>query len=158
MIELKFDTINIIIIYRRKIAKHDSVHINFCRLPQKFSYLLLFNSLLQILKFSDPYELFGLAPGPKKEQKILFAALILEPRFLNFGNLVPRAIVETLGPRAFFFYVGLCVWSIGAHAFLDPALKQGTKKPFGASLFGASIFKFWGLTFSGNHGLLEAPR
>ena len=50
MIELKFDTINIII-YRQKIPKHDSVHINFCRLPQKFSYLLLFNSLLQILKF-----------------------------------------------------------------------------------------------------------
>jgi hypothetical protein len=98
---------------------------------------------------------FG-APCPKKEQNILFAALILEPRFLNFGNLVPRAIVETLGPRV--FYVGLCVWSIGAPRCLDPALKQGTKKPFGASLFGASIFKFWGLTFSGDHGLFGAPR
>jgi hypothetical protein len=42
LIELKFDpvSINIIIIYREKIAKHDSVHINFCFLPQnsaKFS-------------------------------------------------------------------------------------------------------------------------
>jgi hypothetical protein len=37
LIELKFNpvyTINIIIIYRGKIAKHDSVHINFCRLPR----------------------------------------------------------------------------------------------------------------------------
>jgi hypothetical protein len=36
LIELKFNpvyTINIII-YRGKIAKHDSVHINFCRLPR----------------------------------------------------------------------------------------------------------------------------
>jgi hypothetical protein len=73
MIELKFDTINIII-YRQKIPKHDSVHINFCRLPQKFSYLLLFNSLLQILKF------WSLA----------------------------------------FFYVGLRIWSIGAHAVWIP--------------------------------------
>jgi hypothetical protein len=53
-------TINIIIIYRGKLAKHDSVHINFCRL--------------------------------------------------------------------------------GAPRCLDPALKQGTKKSFGATHFGASIF------------------
>jgi hypothetical protein len=33
----------------------------------------------------------------------------------------------------------------GAPSCLDRALKQGTKKSFGAPHFGASIFKFWGL-------------
>jgi hypothetical protein len=103
LIKLKLNpiyTINIIIIYRRKLAKHDSVHINFCRLPRNSAIIpplpylmtgpLVFNSLLQILKFSEPYyflasrSLFG-APCSKKEQKILFAGLLLEPRFLNFG-------------------------------------------------------------------------
>jgi hypothetical protein len=41
---------------------------------------------------------------------------------------------------------------------LDPALKQETKNPFRARLFGTSIFKFWGLTFSEDLGLFGAPR
>jgi hypothetical protein len=35
---------------------------------------------------------------------------------------------------------------------------NGTKKPVGAPLFGTSIFKFWVLTLSGDHGLFGALR
>jgi hypothetical protein len=94
LIEQKFNpvyTINIIIIYRGKIAKHDSIHINFSRLPRNSAIILVCNSLLQILKFSEPYEflalrsLFG-APCPKKEQKILcLRACFWSLAFLNFG-------------------------------------------------------------------------
>jgi hypothetical protein len=90
-------------------AKHDSVHINFCRLPQQFSYLLLFNSLLQILKFSDPgYEFFGLAfwsPLPKEGTKnfgafffmLGFAFATLGPTL--FGSRAETERKKRLGPR-----------------------------------------------------------
>jgi hypothetical protein len=62
------------------------------------------------LIFSDPYDflasLFG-APCPEKQQKNLFAALLLEPRFLNFGaswfSYLAASLLgalDSLGPRA----------------------------------------------------------
>ena len=80
---------------------------------------------------------FG-APCPKKEQKMLFAALILEPRFLNFGNLVPRAIVETLGPRVFFM-LGFAFGPLGPTLFGSRA-ETGNEKP----VWGLAL---WGLDF-----------
>ena len=62
LIELSINpvyTINIIITYRRKIAKHDTIHMH------------------------EPRSLEPLAQ--RRNKKKLFAALLLEPRFLNFG-------------------------------------------------------------------------
>jgi hypothetical protein len=64
--------------------------------------------------------LFG-APGLKKEQINLFAALLLEPRFLNIG-------------ATHFFILGFAFGGLGlfgAPRFLDPVLKQGTKNRWG---------------------------
>jgi hypothetical protein len=62
------------------------MHINFCRLP----HLLVFSSLLQILKFLTLSILVCLAfgaPCPKKKQKIL-----LRPCFGAFLTLGPRVV------------------------------------------------------------------
>jgi hypothetical protein len=91
--------------------------------------------------------LFG-APCPKKEQKMLcLRACIWSLAFFNFG-----------ASRFWgFAFGGLGLFR--APRCLDPALKQGTKKSFGALHFGASIFNFWGpITFSGDLGLFGAPR
>jgi hypothetical protein len=72
--------------------------------------------------------LFG-APCPKKEQKILFAALFLEPRFLNFAR--PRVFLSVWR----FAFAGLGLF--GAPYCLDPALKQAEQKSvWGRALFG----------------------
>jgi hypothetical protein len=67
----------------------------------------------------------------------------------------------TLGPRGFFSW-GFAFGGLGlfrAPRCLDLALKQGTKKSFGAPHFEASIFKFWGpITFSEDLGFFGAPR
>jgi hypothetical protein len=79
--------------------------------------------LLEILKFSEPYyflalrSLFG-APCSKKEQKMLFAGLLLEHRFLS------------LGPRGFFslgfrFWGPWTVWGL---ALFGSRAKTGNKK------------------------------
>ena len=68
----------------------------------------------------------------------MFAPLLLESRFLNFEA------------SRFFFILGFRLWGswiLWALCCLDPALKQGTKISFGAPLFRAAIFKFWGLNF-----------
>jgi hypothetical protein len=143
----------------------------------KIQQLLVFNSLLQILIFSDPYDflasLFG-APCPEKQQKNLFAALLLEPRFLNFGAswffyLAASLLgaLDSLGPRAVWIlrwnrkqknrfgpgYLGPRFLNFGARRFLGTlsslgpgaeTLKQGTKKTIWVQLDGASLFKFWG--------------
>jgi hypothetical protein len=104
-------SIDIIIIYRGKIAKHDSVHIIFCRLRQeKFSCLLVFNSLLQILKFSDPYQFFATifrVPCPKKEQKIL-----LRPCFGAFLTLGPCVICIPCWNREQKNHLGPALWDL----------------------------------------------
>jgi hypothetical protein len=107
-IELKFNpvyTINIVIIYSGK--KLNMIASIYKLLPSftKFSNLLVFNSLVQILKFSDPMislaSLFGV-PCPKKEEKHLFEAQLLEPHFLNFGGAGASLLgaLNSLGPRA----------------------------------------------------------
>ena len=73
--------------------------------------------------------LFG-APCPEKQQKNLFAALLLEPRFLNFG-------------ASWFFYLAASL--LGALDSLGPALfgscaETGNKK----TVSGPAI---WGLDF-----------
>jgi hypothetical protein len=81
----------------------------------------------------------------------VFAGLLLEPRLFKLWGLA----VFLVWGFAFGGFFGL----FGAPRCLDPALKQGTKKSFGAPHFGASIFKFWGpITFSGDLGLFGAPR
>ena len=76
------------------------------------------------MKFSDPYDFFGLALVQKEQKDFL------RPCFFILG-------LRYWGP-----------WTLWGPRYLDPALKQ-RKNPFGAPLFGASIFKFWGLTFCG---------
>jgi hypothetical protein len=83
---------------------------------------------LRISKFSDPYDFFGLAFWslfvPRRNKNIFCGPAFGASRFfilwLRFGGLG-------------LFQGPLC---------LDPALKQGTKK-----MFGATSFKFWELTF-----------
>ena len=93
---------------------------------------------LRILKFSDPYAFFGLA----------FWSLFVQRRNKNIF----------CGPAfgaSRFFILWLRFWGLGlfrAPRCFDPALKQGTKKTFGAT-----SFKFWGLTFLGTLGPL-GPR
>jgi hypothetical protein len=75
----------------------------------------------------------------------VFAGLLLEPRLFKLWGL---AVFLVWG----FAFGGLGLFR--APRCLDPALKQGTKKSFGAS-----IFKFWGpITFSGDLALFGAPR
>jgi hypothetical protein len=55
----------------------------------------------------------------------------------------------------------LSLWDKGALArwtLWGPALFGSRAENFGAPLFGASTFKFWGLRFSGDLGLFGAPR
>jgi hypothetical protein len=84
--------------------------------------------------------LYG-APCPKKEQKKfvcgpVFGASLFKlcqaSRFLSVWR---------------FAFAGLGLF--GAPHCLDPALKQAEPKTVWAPYFGALIFKFWSLTFSG---------
>jgi hypothetical protein len=57
----------------------------------------------------------------RRNKKKLFAALLFEPRFLNFGA------------SCFFLFGGFAFGGLGlfgAPRCLDPALKQETKNPF----------------------------
>jgi hypothetical protein len=117
----------------------------------KFSNLLVFNSLLQILIFSDPYDFFGLAlwsPLPREGTK----KNCLWPCFWSIA-------FQTLGPRGFLFggfaFRGLGLF--GAPRCLDSALKQETKNRFGLSYLGPRFLNFEALAFSGGLGLFRAP-
>jgi hypothetical protein len=83
---------------------------NFCRLPQKFSNLLVFNSLLQILIFSDLYDFFGLAlwsPLPREGTKTIVYGPAFGASLFKLWGLVCFYLgasllgaLDSLGPRA----------------------------------------------------------
>jgi hypothetical protein len=82
----------------------------------------------------------------------LFAALLLEPRFLNFGascffylGASLLGALDSLGPRAVWIQSSECA-------------ETGNKKTVLGLPFGISVFKFRGLTFSEDLGLFGARR